>query len=180
MVQPQQTGRSLATALAWGVHLFTATGAILALVALNAVIEGQWHLALLWLLLALVVDGVDGTLARRARVTERAPRMDGSALDLIIDYLNYVFIPSLLTWRAQLVPDGASLWLAAAIQISSLYVFARRDMKTEDHYFRGFPALWNIVAYYLLVLEPAPVIGAIVIVLLVLMTFAPVHFVHPF
>jgi len=177
--QPRAQGR-LATALAWGVHLFTAIGAVLALLALDAVTRGEWKRTLFWLLLALAVDGVDGTLARRARVTERVPRIDGSVLDLIIDYLNYVFIPSLLIWRAGLVPHGAALWLAAAIQLSSLYVFARRDMKTEDNYFRGFPALWNIVAYYLVVLEPGPTVGACVIVLLVVMTFAPVYVVHPF
>lgn len=179
-MEEPRTRRSLAVALAWAVHVFTATGAVLALLALTAVIDGQWRLALLWLLLALAVDGVDGTLARLARVTERVPRIDGSALDLIIDYLNYVFIPSLLIWRAQLVPDWSAFWLAAAIQISSLYVFARRDMKSEDNYFRGFPALWNIVAFYLLMLEPAPAIGALIVALLALMTFAPVHFIHPF
>ena len=174
------TNGKLATALAWSVHLFTASGAVLALLALDAVIERQWWLALSWLFVALAVDGVDGTLARWARVGERAPRIDGSALDLIIDYLNYVLIPALLIWRAGLVPDGAGFWLAAAISVSSLYVFARRDMKTEDNYFRGFPALWNIVAYYLLILQPDPAVGAVAVIVLVAMTFAPIHFVHPF
>lgn len=180
MVEEPRTTSSLAIALAWAVHMFTAMGAVLALLALTAVIAEQWRLALLWLFLALAVDGIDGTLARLVRVKERLPRIDGSVLDLIIDYLNYVFIPALLIWRAHLVPEWAAPWLAAAILLSSLYVFARRDMKTEDNYFRGFPALWNIVAFYLLVLEPAPAIGALVVVMLVVMTFAPVHFVHPF
>src|SRR5688500_4675133 len=90
--------------LAWGVHVFTATGAVLALLALDAVERGEWHEALLWLFAALVIDGVDGTLARAMRVAERVPRIDGAALDLVIDYLNYVLVPALLIWRAELLP----------------------------------------------------------------------------
>ena len=135
---------------------------------------------MLWLLVALAIDGVDGSLARWARVKQMAPRIDGDALDLVIDYLNYVFIPTVLIWRAGLVPPSLALWLGAAILISSLYIFARTDMKTRDGYFRGFPALWNLVAFYLLVTDASPAAGAVVVVVLVALTFAPVHFVHPF
>jgi len=168
------------TLLAWLVHLFTASGAILALLALLAVEDGEWVLALMWLLIALIVDGVDGTLARWARVKERAPRVDGDTLDLVIDYLTYVFVPTLFMWRAGLIPETLALWLAAGILLSSLYLFARTDMKTEDGYFRGFPALWNLVAFYLFVLQPGTAVGAVVVVLFIAMTFAPIHFVHPF
>jgi phosphatidylcholine synthase len=98
----------------------------------------------------------------------------------VIDYLTYVFVPALFIWRAELVPPGLAPWLAAAILISSLYVFARTDMKTDDGYFRGFPALWSVVAFYLFVLQPGAAIGAVAVVLLIAMTFAPIHFVHPF
>jgi phosphatidylcholine synthase len=165
---------------AWLVHLFTASGAILALLALLAVEEGRWVLALMWLLVALIVDGVDGSLARWARVKERAPRVDGDTLDLVIDYLTFVFVPTLFMWRAELIPEELAPSLAAGIQLSSLYLFARTDMKTEDGYFRGFPALWNLVAFYLFVLQPDPAVGAAVVVLFIAMTFAPIHFVHPF
>ena len=144
------------TLLAWLVHMFTASGAILALLALLAVEDGEWGLALMWLLVALVVDGVDGSLARWARVSERAARVDGDTLDLVIDYLTYVFVPTLFMWRAGLIPEALAPWLAAGILLSSLYLFARTDMKTEDGYFRGFPALWNLVAFYLFVLQPGP------------------------
>ena len=105
-------------AAAWGVHLFTSSGIVLGLLALIAIERGEPRQALLWLLLALLVDGVDGTLARAAKVQERLPRIDGAALDLIIDYLNYVFIPVLLIWHGRYLPDGLALPLSAATSIS--------------------------------------------------------------
>jgi phosphatidylcholine synthase len=165
---------------AWLVHLFTASGAVLALAALIEVERENWRWALLWLFVAVVVDGIDGSFARWARVKEKAARIDGDTLDLVVDYLTYVFVPALFIWRAGLVPAALAPWLTAAILLSSLYLFARRDMKTDDNYFRGFPSLWNIVAFYLYLVDLGPAAGAAVVVLLVLMTFAPVHFVHPF
>ena len=166
--------------LAWMVHLLTASGAVLALFAVAAIAQGQWRLALFWLLAALAVDGIDGTLARSLRVAQRVPRIHGETLDLVIDYLNYVFVPTLFLWRADLLPAALAPALAAAIQISSLYVFARADMKTEDGYFRGFPALWNLVAFYLFVIQPGAEAGAVAVALLVVLTFMPIHFIHPF
>ena len=167
-------------ALAWGVHLFTAMGAVLALLALLAIERGQPEMALLWLFVALAIDGVDGMLARAANVRERVPRIDGDALDLVIDYLTYVLVPIWFMLRGGYLPDALALPLGAAILVSSLYVFARRDMKTDDGYFRGFPALWNIIALYLFLLRPTPPANAAVIIGFVLMTFAPVHVIHPF
>jgi phosphatidylcholine synthase len=148
------------------------------LLALEAIDRGEWRLALLWLLAALAVDGVDGTLARWARVKDYAPRIDGEAFDLIVDYLNYVFVPAVFIVRAELVPAGLALPLAAAILLSSVYVFVRRDMKTNDNYFRGFPALWNVVALYLFVAQPGPAIGAIAVILFAILSFAP-HSLRP-
>jgi phosphatidylcholine synthase len=167
-------------AAAWLVHLFTASGVVLAFLALEAIWSGQWRLALLWLLAALAVDGVDGTLARWARVKAHAPRIDGEAFDLIVDYLNYVFVPAIFIVRAGLVPEALALPLAAAILLSSVYVFVRRDMKTPDNYFRGFPALWNVVALYLYVAQPGAAAGAAIVALLAILSFAPIRFVHPF
>jgi phosphatidylcholine synthase len=160
--------------------MFTASGAVLALFALLAIEQQKWQAALLLLFAALIVDGIDGTFARWARVKEKASRVDGDTLDLVVDYLTYVFIPTLFIWRAGLVPGSLAPWLAAAILLSSLYLFARTDMKTQDSYFRGFPALWNLVAFYLYALAASPAAGAILVCLLVALTFAPVHFVHPF
>jgi phosphatidylcholine synthase len=167
-------------AAAWLVHLFTASGVVLAFLALEATWRGEWRLALLWLLAALAVDGIDGTLARWARVREHVPRIDGEAFDLIVDYLNYVFVPALFIVRAGLVPEALALPLAAAVLLSSVYVFVRRDMKTPDNYFRGFPALWNVVALYLFVAQPGTAAGAVVVALLAILSFAPIRFVHPF
>jgi phosphatidylcholine synthase len=165
---------------AWLVHAFTASGAVLAFLALLAVERQDWVMALVWLLIALVVDGVDGSFARWAQVKELAPRVDGDVMDLVIDYLNYVFVPALLILRAELVPEALAIPLVSLILISALYCFARSDMKSDDNYFRGFPALWNVVAFYLLVMEADPVVGAVVVIVLAVLTFAPVHFIHPF
>ena len=178
-IQPEQD-KGLAAAPGWLVHLFTASGAVLALLALAAIDREDWRIALLWLGAALVIDGVDGSLARAVRIKARVPRIEGETLDLVIDYLTYVFVPTLFIWRAGLVPEPLALPLAAAIQLSSLYVFARTDMKTPDGYFRGFPALWNVVALYLFVTAPDPRIGAVVVSALAVSAFAPIHFVHPF
>jgi phosphatidylcholine synthase len=167
-------------AAAWLVHLFTASGVVLAFLALEAIDRGEWRLALLWLFAALVVDGVDGTLARWARVKEHAPRIDGEAFDLIVDYLNYVFVPAIFIVRAELVPAALALPCAAAILLSSVYVFVRRDMKTGDNYFRGFPALWNVVALYLFAAQPGAAAGAVAVAVFAVLSFAPIHFVHPF
>jgi phosphatidylcholine synthase len=165
---------------AWSVHLFTASGAVLALLALLAVERRAFEEALLWLFAALVVDGIDGTFARAARVKERAPQLDGDILDLVIDYLTYVFVPTLFMMRAGLIPEALALPLGALIQLSSLYVFARRDMKTADGYFQGFPALWNVIALYLYAIAVTPTVGAAVVVLFAMMSFAPIQVVHPF
>lgn len=165
---------------AWGVHLLTASGAVLALLAVDAVARGAFREALGWLLVALAVDGVDGTLARRLRVSEIVPRIDGAALDLVVDYLTYVLVPALILWRGNILPNAIALPLCALVMVSSLYTFVRRDMKTDDGYFRGFPALWNIVAAYL-VLIPVPAAAACgIVVALIGLTFAPVYVVHPF
>lgn len=161
-------------------HLFTASGVVLALLALRAVEQGDELAALAWLGVALVVDGVDGTLARAAKVRERVPNIDGDALDLVVDYLTYVFVPALLMWRGHYLPEALALPITAVILLSSLYVFARHDMKTDDGYFRGFPALWNVVALYVVALDPAPSLTAAAIVLLAAATFAPIHVPHPF
>jgi phosphatidylcholine synthase len=166
--------------LAWGVHLVTAAGAALALLALDAVFRRDYREALLWLLAALALDGIDGTLARLAKVKERLPQVDGDSLDLVIDYLTYVVIPALIIWRIGVLPDALALLLTALVMMSSLYVFARRDMKTEDGYFRGFPALWNIVALYFVIAPLTPTATAAIVAALILLTFAPVHVAHPF
>jgi phosphatidylcholine synthase len=168
------------TIFAWMVHALTASGTVLAFLALTAIVEENWPLALLWLIVALAIDGIDGSLARIAHVKIRIPRIDGETLDLIVDYLNYVFIPTVIIWRAGLVPPSLAAPLAGLILVSSLYNFTRRDLKTEDNYFRGFPALWNVVAFYLFVTRPSEAAAAAVIFLLAGITFTSAPIIHPF
>jgi phosphatidylcholine synthase len=122
---------------------------------------------------------VDGTLARAVRVTEIAPRIDGEVLDLVVDYLNYVFVPALFMLEAGMLPRPVAFPLAALILLSSLYVSARRDMKTGDGYFRGFPALWNVVLLYLYAGQIGQLASAATVASFALLSFAPIHVVHP-
>ncbi len=165
---------------AWAVHAFTASGVVTGLLAISALIAGDFRLALLWLGAALLIDGFDGPMARKVRVTEFAPRFDGAILDLVIDYLNYTVIPALLVYRFGLVPPGFAIPAAAYIMTTSLYCFGNRDMKTSDNYFQGFPAVWNIVVLYVYIVASSPWLNLAVIAALGILTFVPLKFVHPF
>lgn len=165
--------------VAWAVHVLTASGTVLAFLALLAVEQERWRLALLWLSASLVVDGIDGPLARWAVVVRRTPGINGATLDLVVDYLTYVFVPAMLIYRAGLLPASYSAVAVGAILVSSLYTFARTDMKTADNFFLGFPALWNVIAFYLFVLQAGASVGVVTVGLFVLLTFAPIHFAHP-
>jgi phosphatidylcholine synthase len=172
--------RSVPNALAFSVHVFTAFGAVLALLALLAAIRGNWT-GMFWFLgAALFVDGIDGTFARRLDVAERLPRWSGDVLDLVVDFLTYVFIPAFVVVMSGLLPLWLAVVCAAAIILSGALYFADRQMKTADYYFRGFPAVWNVPLFYLFLLQPPAWIAAIGIFLLAACTFLPIPFVHPF
>ncbi len=165
--------------LAMAVHLFTATGAVFALLALHQAVEGQWSMMFLWLLVAFIVDGIDGPLARRFEVGRHAPQINGVLLDLIIDYLTYVFIPAYALFRSGLLP-GWTGWLAViAISYGSALYFADTRMKTKDNSFSGFPAAWNMVVLVLFALEPPFEATLAVVLLLVAAMFVPLKFIHP-
>ena len=164
---------------AWAVHGFTASGAVLGFLALISIFNNDQTSSFLWLGLALLVDGLDGTIARKVGVSDKAPNIDGSTLDNLIDYLNYVIIPSLMIYWFQMVPNGWEIIIPAGIFAVSLYTFANINMKTEDYYFSGFPALWNIVVLYFYILNTNHYINLIVIIFLSILTFIPIKFVHP-
>ena len=128
----------------WLVHIFTALGALAGFLSLVAILSDNIFLAFIWLSLAFFIDGVDGTFARRYQVKEMVPAIDGSILDNIVDYLNYVFIPAVIVYWFSLVPPQLTLLAVALILIVSCYTFANTKLKTEDNYFRGFPAAWNL------------------------------------
>ena len=129
---------------------------------------------------ALFVDGIDGALARRLDVATRLPRWSGDTLDLVVDFTTYVFVPAYAVAAGGLVPPVAEVPLAVAIVVTGALYFADRRMKTADNYFRGFPAVWNAPVFYLFLLRPDPWMAAAVIVLLAVLTFVPVPFLHPF
>ena len=164
---------------AWAVHGFTASGAVLGFLAIISIVNNDLVGAFLWLGLALLIDGIDGSLARKIGVLDKTPNIDGSTLDNVIDYLNYVIIPALMIYWFQMVPNGWEIILPAGMFAVSLYTFANMNMKTNDYYFSGFPAVWNIVVLYFYILNTHPIINVIIILLLFIFTFIPIKFVHP-
>jgi phosphatidylcholine synthase len=167
-------------ALAFAVHILTASGAALGLLALLAASEKNWALMFAWLGIALAVDAIDGPLARTFDVANRLPLWSGETLDLVVDFLTYVFVPAYAVASGRLMPTALAIPLAIVIVVTSALYFMDRRMKTADNYFRGFPAVWNVPVFYLLLLRPDPWIAASAIVVLAVLTFVPVPFLHPF
>ncbi len=163
-------------AAAWSVHLFTATGAVVGTMALLAIYAGAWYRAALLMLVAFSIDAVDGTLARRARVSEVIPGFDGRRLDDMVDFFNYVLVPVVFVVAAGLVPSW--LWIVPPI-LASAYGFSQTEAKTDDDFFLGFPSYWNIVVLYLWVLDVSPGTGAFVLTLLSVAVFVPLKYVYP-
>jgi len=170
---------SLGEVRAFAIHVFTATGAALAFLALILATGGHWAAMFFCLGAALLVDGIDGPLARVFHVADELPRWSGETLDMVVDYVTYVFVPAYTIGASGLLPHAVTLIAGIAICISGALYFADRQMKTADNYFRGFPVVWNLAAFYLYVLEPPPWIGAAGIAVLVGLTFAPIKFLHP-
>jgi phosphatidylcholine synthase len=166
-------------AAAFSVHVFTACGAACALLALFAAADTRWTEMFIWLGVALIIDGIDGTLARRLDVPAVLPRWSGELLDFVIDYATYVFVPAFALATGGILPQTVAPALGIIIAVTGALYFADRAMKTADGYFRGFPVLWNVVAFYLFVLRPPPWLGALAIIALSAATFAPIYFIHP-
>jgi len=176
---PEPRANPARSAAAFAVHIFTACGAGCALLALTAAVNGQWAAMFVWLGIALCIDGIDGTFARRLQVAKLLPRWSGDILDLVVDILNYVFVPAYALATSGLLPKLAAVPLGLLIVVTGALYFADRLMKTSDYYFRGFPALWNVAAFYLFMLKPHPWVGAAAIIALAALTFVPFHVVHP-
>ncbi len=160
--------------------MFTATGAGLALLALILATGGHWAAMFFVLGVALVVDGVDGPLARAFNIAEVLPRWSGDALDVVVDFVTYVFVPAFAIVASGLLPHAVALVCGMIICMTGALYFADRRMKTEDNYFRGFPAVWNFAAFYLFLLAPPHWIGAAGVLALAVLTFVPIRFLHPF
>jgi len=164
---------------AWAVHFYTASGAVLALLALEAIGRDAFAAAFAWMAVAMFIDCTDGTLARRVRVKEVLPQFDGSKLDDIVDYLNYALVPMVLVHRAGLLPDGIGLFVAALPLLASAYGFCNSEAKTPDHFFTGFPSYWNVVAFYLFLLGWPTWLNAFVLIGFSVMVFVPIRYLYP-
>src|SRR6266542_1940958 len=173
------SGSRILPAMPWLVHALTASGALLAYLAVLDISVGDYRRAFLWLAASTAVDAVDGVLARAARVKQRLPGVDGARLDDIVDYLTFVFVPTLLVAKAGLVPAGWTVPVAAAMLLSSAYGFSQVNAKTSDYFFTGFPSYWNIVVLYVFVLALPAVVNASVLAGLAALVFVPIGYVYP-
>ncbi len=166
--------------IAWSIHIFTALGVICGFQALLSALDKEFNSAILWLALALFIDGVDGSLARKYKVKEVIPNIDGSILDYIIDFFTYVLVPCVILLWFNFLPKGIDLYLVFGVLICSCYTFSNNNLKTSDFYFSGFPALWNLLVLYLYILETSEIVNAVIVISLLVLTFVPIKFVHPF
>ncbi|MBA3234311.1 MAG: CDP-diacylglycerol O-phosphatidyltransferase [Propionibacteriales bacterium] len=161
-------------------HAYTATGTVFGFLIVVAAIDGEFKQAL-WLgLAALIVDGTDGMIARKLRVSETIPSFDGARLDDIVDYLTYAFAPMVLLWVTDRLPEGpGGAALAVLPLLASSYQFCRTDAKTADHFFLGFPSYWNVIAFYVFVLDLGDATTSIILVACTILVFVPIRYVYP-
>ncbi len=164
---------------AWGVHLFTATGAVWGLLAILAIFAGDYKLMIVWMIIAMLVDGFDGMLARWADVKTYAKGIDGALLDNILDYVNYVLVPALFLFKADVLPDSVRLLAACSILLSSAYQFTQVDAKTDDHHFKGFPSYWNVAVLYMLLMNLPQWVNFGFLMLFNIMVFIPIKYIYP-
>jgi len=166
-------------ARAFSVHLLTASGSFLAFVSLVAASEQRWTAMFWWLGLALLVDGIDGPVARKLEVKEILPTWSGELLDNIIDYVTYVMIPAFALYQRGFMGEGLSFLSAAIIVVSSAIYYADTGMKTKENFFKGFPVVWNMMVFTLFVIEPGQWVSFGIVVLCGVLTFVPINFIHP-
>jgi phosphatidylcholine synthase len=164
---------------ALSVHLLTATGAVFAMLAMLAAVDARWDMMFLWLVVAFAVDGIDGPLARKYDVKQYAPQFDGVLLDLIIDYLTYVFIPAFALFKSGLLPGWTGWFAIIIITFASAMYFADNRMKTKDNSFSGFPGCWNMLIIVIFAIQPNFWISLALVAALALAMFLPLKFIHP-
>ncbi|HWQ70556.1 MAG TPA: CDP-alcohol phosphatidyltransferase family protein [Patescibacteria group bacterium] len=165
--------------MAWAVHLFTASGAVIGVWCLVAIHRGDYRGAFFWMMLAVVIDAMDGPLARMARVKEVLPQFDGAKLDDIVDYLNFVVVPIVLIHQADLLPASVSIWILPFPLLTSAYRFCHVAAKTPDHFFTGFPSYWNILAFYYYVGRSPLWFNAAFTLFAAMMVLVPIRYIYP-
>ena len=166
-------------AAAFSVHVFTALGAGIALLALLEAVREHWAAMFGWLGVALIIDAVDGPIARQLNVVRVLPNWSGDVLDLVVDFVTYVFVPAYAITASGLLLTLAAPLLGIGIAVTGALYFADRRMKSPDNHFRGFPGLWNVAAFYLFLLHPSPALASLAVIVLIAATFLPFHVVHP-
>jgi phosphatidylcholine synthase len=164
---------------AYGVHLFTATGAVWGLLAILAIFDGNYKAMIVYMIIAILVDGFDGMLARWADVKKYASGVDGALMDNILDYINYVLVPVIFLIKADLLPESVRLFTACAILLTSAYQFTQTDAKTDDHHFKGFPSYWNVAALYMLLMNLPPWVNFGFLMLFNVLVFVPIKYIYP-
>lgn len=164
---------------ALSVHLLTATGAIFAMLAMLAAVDERWGLMFVWLVVAFVVDGIDGPLARKYDVKTNAAHYDGVIMDMIVDYLTYIFIPAYALFKSGLLPGWTGWICIILITFASVLYMSDTRMKTKDYSFSGFPAAWNMVVIVMFALEPNFWAILVIVVVLAIAMFTPLKFIHP-
>ena len=174
-----ETGTQRQVRLAWAIHALTASGVLLGAAGLEAVVRGHPRTAIVYLIAAMIVDGIDGPIARAAKVSKALPGMDGNILDLVVDYLTCVVLPVAFMARNGAFPSGWTVVLGALILFTAVLWFARTELMTEDHWFKGFPAIWNLVAPTFFLLRSPQWVNIVVTIGLCILTLTNVKFVHP-
>src|SRR5580704_5484905 len=164
---------------AFGVHIFTAAGAGIALIAMLEAVREHWASMFGWLGVALIIDAIDGPIARKLDVVRLQPNWSGEVLDLVVDFVTYVFVPAYAIAAGGLLLPLAVPVAAIGIPVSGALYFADRRMKSDDNHFRGFPGLWNVAAFYLFLLHWPPAASSLAVAILIVLTFMPFHVVHP-
>src|SRR3954469_25240235 len=164
---------------AFSVHLLTASGSFLAFLGVVAASEQRFVDMFWWLGLALIVDGVDGPIARKVRVKEVLPNWSGDTLDNIIDYVTYVLLPAFALYQSGMIGQTGSFVAAGLIVVSSAIYYADTGMKTDEYFFSGFPVVWNMVVFTLFVIQPGATWAMVIVGMSVVLTFLPINFLHP-
>lgn len=166
-------------AKAFSVHLLTASGSFLAFLSIVAASEQRWTAMFWWLGFALLVDGIDGPIARKLQVKDVLPTWSGDMLDNIIDYVTYVLIPAFALYQSGFMGEGLSFLSAAIIMVSSAIYYADTGIKTKENFFKGFPVVWNMIVFTLFVVAPGEHFSFAVVLISAILTFTPIHFLHP-
>ena len=171
--------KDIDTLLAWSVHLLTCSGLIAGFLALICVFKNDETSAFLFLGLALLIDAVDGTLARKFKVSIFVKNIDGKMLDSVIDFFNYIIIPSVMIYWFKLVPSPFEIIIPSIILIVSAISYSNNNLMTSDNFYKGFPCIWNILLFYLYLFDLSQVYNLFLISACILLKFIPMKFIHP-